>query len=178
MFMNKKLLTISLIFVFAGLFSCSEDETYQTLLEDERNERLNYLAEHGITEKAVIEGGVYYQELLAGEGDTAKIGDNVAVYYTGYFLDGRIFDTNVLDGKYEPLTVQLAGIYTGYIVQNGVASGTVIQGWPPALLQMQAGSKARVVVPSSLAYGIYGSSGIPGYTTLIFEIEMVDIRRP
>lgn len=171
------------ILAFLGIFaaSCGEENTYQTRMEDERKDLRKYLDKHDITEKNLLSSGVYYQELYTPE-DTSKntrveVGDDVVIYYTGYFTDGMIFDSNVLSGKYEPMTVRIAGAYTGYILSQGVTTSQVITGWPPALLEMHEGSKARVVVPSNRGYGIYGTSGIPGYTVLVFEIEVEEVRK-
>ncbi|MBS9768788.1 MAG: FKBP-type peptidyl-prolyl cis-trans isomerase, partial [Flavobacteriaceae bacterium] len=62
--------------------------------------------------------------------------------------------------------------------------GSVIKGWIPALLQMKEGMRAKVVIPSNMAYGFYGTSNpdvtfipIPSYTTLVFEIEVKEVRK-
>lgn len=181
---RKKIFLIILIVNSITVFtSCDKQDTYQTRIEDERRDRARYLEEHGITEKDLLpKGGVYYQELYTPT-DTTKetrveINDDVVIYYTGYFLNGMVFDSNVLSGKFEPMTVRIQNQFLGQIISQGVASGNVITGWPPALLKMYQGTKARIVVPSNRAYGVYGTKGIPGYTTLVFELEVQEIRKP
>lgn len=171
------------IFAFFSFFfaSCGEEDTYQTRMENERNERNKYLKQQGITNKHLLDEGVYYQVLYTPENvENAKkieVGDEVVVYYTGMFLDGTIFDSNVLHGRYEPMTVRIQNRISGEIINKGVSAGRVIQGWPPILLQMYEGSKARGVIPSNRAYGIFGSSGVPGYTSLVFEFEVEEVRK-
>ncbi len=179
--MTRKYILFFSLLISALFYGCSEDDNYQTRMEDERNERGRYLKENGITKEHLLEDGIYYQELLtpenSAEAKKVEVGDDVVIYYTGHFLNGMVFDTNVLDGKYEPMTVRVLNKYSGQIIRRGVASGSVISGWPPALLQMREGTKARIVVPSNQAYGIYGSNGIPGYTTLVFELEVEEVRK-
>lgn len=161
--------------------SCDDQETFQTRMEDERNERQRYLEEVGITKDNLLDAGIYYQELYTPKDKTnakkVEVGDEVVIYYTGYLLNGLVFDNNVISGKYEPMTIRIVNKHTAQIIQQGVAAGNTIQGWPPALLEMYEGTKARIVVPSNLAYGVYGNNGIPGNTTLVFEIEVEKVRK-
>ncbi len=182
--MTRKYILFFSLLISALFYGCSEDDNYQTRMEDERNERGRYLKENGITKEHLLEDGIYYQELLtpenSAEAKKVEVGDDVVIYYTGYFLNGMVFDTNVLAGKYEPMTVRVLNKYSGQEIQRGVAYRPIeVDGWIPALLQMQEGTKARVVIPSNLAYRIYGNPnmGIPGYTTLVYEIEVAEVRK-
>lgn len=161
--------------------SCGDEETYQTRMEDERKERAEYLKKQGITKEHLLDEGIYYQELAVPADTTdatkVEIGDDVVVYYTGYLLNGLVFDSNVLSGKFEPMTIRILGTLSGQIIKQGVASGSVITGWTPALLQMHQGTRARIVVPSNRAYGVYGSGSIPSYTSLVFELEVQEVRK-
>lgn len=173
---------LSLVF----LSSCDKDDNYQTRMEDERHERGDYLARNGSFE--LLPEGVYYQELYTPTDKNAKkveAGDDVVVYFTGYFLNGLVFKTNMLSGKFEPRTIRLINEYAGQIINRGVTAGNVVSGWPPALLKMKEGTKARIVVPSNKAFNFYGTSNpmetnitIPGYTSLVYEIEVQEVRKP
>ncbi len=103
----------------------------------------------------------YYIELEAGSGedypDEAK---SVDIYYTGRLTDGRIFDTKT------------SGTPFNFVL--GEAS--TIVGFEEAVKLMKTGGKSRVLIPSSLAYGILGQSNIPGYTPLVFDLELLEIR--
>ncbi|PIF01801.1 MAG: hypothetical protein CR996_02380 [Draconibacterium sp.] len=180
---NKYILFFGLL-VLGLATSCGKDDNYLTRMEDEREERSAYLERNG-TFKLLPEG-VYYQVLKAPENlDAPKVAikDEVVVYFTGYFLDGRVFDNNVLNGKYEPMTLRIVSKLGAQIIREGAANGYTIEGWVPALLEMQEGTKARVVIPSNRAYPYGKTDGlgniiIPMYTTLVFDLEVVEIRKP
>jgi hypothetical protein len=83
------------------------------------------------------------------------------VNYRGTFIDGKEFDSSAK---------------AGHPVQFAV--GNVIRGWTEALMQMKAGSKWQLFVPSELAYGERGRPGIPPSSVLIFEIELISTEAP
>jgi len=94
------------------------------------------------------------------KGDKPQKGANVTVHYTGYFEDGKIFDSSVKRG--EPIKFQLG-------------KGMVIKGWDEGLSLLKAGDKARLLIPYQLAYGEAGRSPvIPAKANLIFDVELVD----
>ena len=106
--------------------------------------------------------GLFVQDLTEGTGDTAQSGSTVVVHYTGWFTDGREFDSS--HGRNEPFTAQL-----------GV--GNVIAGWDEGMQGMKVGGKRRLVVPPELAYGAAGHpAGIPPNSTLVFEVELLEVR--
>ncbi len=109
------------------------------------------------------QGGVYYQVIKAGSGETIKANQVATIEYTGKFIDGKVFDSSV--GKPGPK----------FEVQVG--QGAVIPGWEAVLAMMRKGEKALVVIPSSMAYGEQGSGGvIPPFATLVFEMEILDVK--
>lgn len=105
------------------------------------------------------ESGLQYVVLTEGTGEKPKATDTVKVHYTGTFTDGKTFDSSVERG--EPAE---------FVVEQ------VIPGWVEALQLMPAGSKYKLFIPSSLAYGAEGAGGvIPPNTTLVFEVELLSI---
>ena len=107
--------------------------------------------------------GVYYVVLEEGEGEYAKTGDTLSVGYSGYFVDGTLFDTsnyNDNNGKFE-------------FVLGGIS---LIPGWEDAMKVMNKNAKIQFIIPSELAYGSTGQGTIPPYTTLVFVIKMLDIK--
>ncbi|MFT3878097.1 MAG: FKBP-type peptidyl-prolyl cis-trans isomerase [Gemmatales bacterium] len=94
-----------------------------------------------------------------GGGEKVKVGTQVDVIYTGKYLSGVQFDSNV--GK-APYKVK-------------VGAGRVIKGWDEGLVGMNKGGKRRLIVPYQLAYGDQGSPPIPPRTDLTFEIEVVAV---
>ncbi len=102
------------------------------------------------------------EDLKIGEGREVKSGDIVVMHYLGTLQDGTKFDSSY-DRK-EPFTTQI-----------GV--GQVIQGWDQGVPGMKIGGKRKLTIPSELGYGSRGAGGvIPPDATLIFEVELVDIK--
>lgn len=91
-------------------------------------------------------------------------GDIVKVHYTGYFEDGKIFDSSVRRG--EPISFTLG-------------KGQVIKGWEEGIGLLHKGEKAKLIIPYQLAYGENGRPPvIPPKATLIFDVELIDISKP
>ena len=120
-----------------------------------------YKRDNNITVNAK-ESGLYYIETLAGTGDLPTANDSVSVYYRGYFLSGTVFDSILVN---EPLVFALS-------------SNKVIPGFREGISYMRKGGKAKLLLPSNLAYGSSGTYwGIRGYTPLVFDVELVNIKR-
>lgn len=105
-----------------------------------------------------LPSGLQYEIITKGNGPTPKASDTVKTHYHGTLIDGSIFDSSVQRG--EPATF-------------GVSQ--VISGWVEALQLMPKGSKWRLFIPSELAYGERGAGSIGPNSTLIFEVELLDI---
>ena len=107
-------------------------------------------------------GGVVITSLKAGTGANPKASDEVTVHYEGKLVDGTVFDSSLRRG--EPATFPLNG---------------VIPCWTEGVQQIKVGGKARLVCPPETAYGERGSPPrIPGGSTLVFEVELLDIAKP
>ncbi len=91
----------------------------------------------------------------------AENGKMVKVHYTGYFKDGKIFDSSVQRGQ--PFSFKLG-------------AGMVIKGWDEGVALMKVGEKFRFIIPYKLAYGENGYPGaIPPKTDLIFDVELLEV---
>lgn len=122
-------------------------------------EGIKFLEENGKKPNiTTLESGLQYEILNAGTGAKPSTSDKVTVHYKGYFIDGEVFDSSIERG--EPATF-------------GVTQ--VIAGWTEALQLMSVGSKWRLFIPYDLAYGANGKGSIPGYSTLLFEVELLEI---
>lgn len=108
-----------------------------------------------------LPNGLQYEVLTAGDPNAIKptAADTVVVHYVGTFIDGKAFDSSVERG--EPATFPVGG---------------VIRGWTEILQLMPKGSKWKVCIPSDLAYGDGGRPGIAPGATLIFEINLLDVK--
>lgn len=105
--------------------------------------------------------GLRYKILEAGNGAKPKRGDRVAVHYEGALLDGTMFDSSVKRG--EPIEFLLG-------------EGQVIPGWDEGIALLSVGDKARLLIPSELAYGSRGAGGvIPPDAPLLFDVSLEGI---
>ncbi len=109
--------------------------------------------------------GLYYLIEKEGTGQTARPGQAVTVNYTGRTMDGKIFDSNTdpAMGHAEPFTFV-------------VGQGMVIPGWDEGVSLFKKGTKAKLFIPSTLAYGQNSPSpAIPADAVLMFDIEVLKI---
>lgn len=108
------------------------------------------------------DSGLRYQIIQKGSGAKATQGKNISVHYKGQLADGRVFDSSY--ERKQPIDFT-------------VGVGQVIKGWDEGLQLLQVGDKARLVIPSHLAYGSQGAGGvIPPNATLIFDVELMDVK--
>ena len=149
--------------VAAGLFffsSCLNDKTEEINFEEYKKQGQEFLAENAKREGVTTtESGLQYEVLSFGMVDEVKsptINDQVRCRYTGYFIDGRIFDSSKENSVIFPL--------------NGV-----IKGWSEGLQHMTPGAKYRFYIPYYLGYGATGYASIPPYSTLIFDVELIEV---
>jgi len=106
-----------------------------------------------------LPSGIQYIVLKEGTGKQPKATDEVKVHYHGTLINGTVFDSSVDRG--EPASFRL---------------NEVIAGWTESVQKMKEGSKWRVFIPSELAYGPRGPASIGPNATLIFEIELLEVK--
>ena len=115
--------------------------------------------------KAMEEGvkalpkGIYYKEITKGEANGKKPNYRsiVTVHYTGWTINGKKFDSS------------RAGVPVAFRLSD------LIEGWIIAIQQMTVGAKWEIYLPAEVAYGKFSQPGIPGGSTLIFEIELFGV---
>lgn len=168
--MRKSTFTALLLSVLIfGLASCSSNS--DTQWRDDNLAFFDGLASHSDI-KAIGDTtngypGIYYKVLTPGTGKKPVIGNVVKVTYAGWLWNDTL--------KYDsPLALKNAFDYNQTGFSCTVGSG-VIDGWSLVLQNMPVGSKWRVFIPYYLAYGSSGSSSIPAYSTLIFDMKLVEI---
>jgi FKBP-type peptidyl-prolyl cis-trans isomerase len=99
---------------------------------------------------------------VVGTGAEAKVGSKITVKYTGALTDGTVFDSTDKQGG-TPATFTLA-------------KGSLIDGWVQGIPGMKVGGKRHLVIPASLGYGDKANGSIPANSTLVFDIELVDVQ--
>jgi FKBP-type peptidyl-prolyl cis-trans isomerase FkpA len=110
----------------------------------------------------VTDSGLKYEDLVEGDGAEAAAGQRVVVHYTGWLTDGRKFDSS--RDRNDPFDFALG-------------KGQVIRGWDEGVAGMKVGGTRRLTIPPHLGYGARGAGGvIPPNATLVFEVELLDVR--
>lgn len=109
----------------------------------------------------VTASGLQYKVIKEGSGIKPSVTDKVKVHYRGTLLDGTVFDSSYDRGQ--PIEFDL---------------NKVIKGWTEGLQLMTIGSKYILYIPYDLAYGARGNGSIKPYSTLIFEVELLDVVKP
>jgi peptidylprolyl isomerase len=114
------------------------------------------------SKEVTTSSGLKYVDLVEGTGTTPKTGQTVKVHYTGTLENGTKFDSSRDRG-------------TPFETKIGV--GNVIKGWDEGLMTMKVGGRRKLIVPSKLGYGPNGQPPkIPGNATLIFDVELLDVK--
>lgn len=118
-----------------------------------------FLAENK-TRAGVIEtpSGLQYEIISEGKGPKPTVDQQVKIHYTGTLIDGTKFDSSY--DRNEPFQMDF---------------NRIIPGMKEAILLMNVGSKYKFYIPYELAYGENGGGPIPPYSTIIFEVELLEI---
>jgi FKBP-type peptidyl-prolyl cis-trans isomerase len=143
--------------------------TIQQKLQEYANKKINVQKEEGkkfLTENKTKAGitelpnGIQYKIIKQGTGIKPAVEDTIKVHYKGTTIDGNVFDDSYSRG--EPIEFPL---------------GNLIEGWKQTLVLMPVGSKWQIFLPSDYGYGDRGAgANIPGGATLIFELELLDVK--
>jgi FKBP-type peptidyl-prolyl cis-trans isomerase len=123
---------------------------------------LSHKEEQSVGEEITTESGLKYIDLVAGTGKSPAAGQMVTAHYTGWHENGTKFDSSI----------------GGQPISFPIGMGRVIRGWDEGLMTMKVGGKRKLVIPPHLGYGARGAGGglIPPNATLIFEVELLDVK--
>jgi peptidylprolyl isomerase len=113
------------------------------------------------TAALVLPSGLKFIPVQEGTGAKADSGKIVKVNYSGYFLNGKKFDSSVDRGQ---------------PIQFALGTGRVIPGWEEGIALMKEGGKAELIIPPDLAYGEKGRGEIPPNSTLVFDVELLEVK--
>jgi FKBP-type peptidyl-prolyl cis-trans isomerase FkpA len=156
-------------------------EAYQKSLSDvaqkaEPAKIKKYIADNNL-KVTTTASGLNYVITTPGSGPNIAVGDTAVVNYTGRFTNGKIFETSVkaeaIKGK-----MQINPMNPYKPIRFPVGVQGMIQGWNEAFILFNKGTKATLVIPSSLAYGDKDNGMMAAYTPLVFDVELVDIIHP
>jgi len=101
------------------------------------------------------------EDIKIGTGKEVKSGDTIIIHYNGTLTDGTKFDSSYDRGQ--PF-------------ETVIGVGKVIQGWDQGVVGMKVGGKRKLTIPPDLGYGAQTVGPIPANSTLIFEVELVDVK--
>ena len=134
----------------------AKEEASKAVIE----EGTKYLEENAKRDEVTVtESGLQYEVIAEGDGETPVAASTVRVHYHGTLINGTTFDSSYERGQPAEFPV-----------------GGVIKGWTEALQLMKVGAKYRLYVPHDLAYGEQGAgAAIAPYSTLIFDVELLDV---
>lgn len=106
---------------------------------------------------------IIFKKATDANAPKAETGKMVSVHYTGFLLNGKIFDSSVERG--DPISFPLG-------------QGQVIKGWDEGIALMHVGDKMRLIIPSNLGYGEAGAGNgaIPANATLCFDVELMGVK--
>jgi FKBP-type peptidyl-prolyl cis-trans isomerase len=128
--------------------------------EKEKTAGAKFMAENKKRKGVVTTAsGLQYEIITVGTGIKPKATDTIVAHYAGSLTNGTEFESSYKNGS--PITYP---------------ANQLVPGWTEALQMMPAGSKWRLFIPSDLGYGDRGSGQIPGGATLIFEMELLEVK--
>lgn len=114
------------------------------------------------TKEITTSSGLQYVDLKKGSGQEAHAGETAIVHYTGWLTNGTKFDSSKDRG--EPFAFR-------------IGAGRVIKGWDEGVEGMHIGGVRKLTIPPQLGYGARGAGNvIPPNATLVFEVELLDLR--
>ena len=162
--MNKQIIIVGLILgaIVAYVFSVSGTKPVkEEVVAQESN--ANFSFQNSMEEETltITNSGLQYEIIKLGIGEKPEATDKVEVHYHGTLEDGTVFDSSVDRGQ--TITFPL---------------NRVIKGWTEGLQLMPIGSKFKFIIPPELGYGSRDMGTIPPNSTLIFEVELFDIKKP
>jgi FKBP-type peptidyl-prolyl cis-trans isomerase len=157
---KTKLILLTTVFLIT-IVSCDISKKYE---KAEAEEIQFYLAQRPNQNYQLKPSGLYFLDSIPGTGRMATTHDTAYIKYTGKFIDGEIFDSNILNSRTDTLVFP-------------VNEGWMIPGFDEGVTYMKAGGRATFLIPSKLAYGAAGYLPyIGGYTPLLFEIRLVKLK--
>jgi FKBP-type peptidyl-prolyl cis-trans isomerase FklB len=170
---NTSLLSKAVNDILAGKTPLLDDATanmvmnnYMTKIQAEKSkptieEGQKFLAKNKLRPGVkTTASGLQYEIITQGTGIKPALEDTFVANYRGTYINGEEFDASSRRGI--PLTYGM---------------NQVIPGWTEALMLMPVGSKYKIYVPYNIAYGAYDYNGIPGGSMLIFDLELLDVKK-
>ncbi|MBI5541788.1 MAG: FKBP-type peptidyl-prolyl cis-trans isomerase [Bacteroidia bacterium] len=157
---DKLVFNIKLVEIFSYDKFLEEKKAADLMTAEQEQKILESFIENANITVKPTSTGLYYIEDKAGKGSYPKVGQKVKVHYTGSFVSGEVFDSSLKRGE---------------VFEFKFGEKEVIPGLEEGIGMMKKGGKATLIIPSGLAYGDQQFKMIQPFSTLIFEIELINI---
>ncbi len=158
-----KRLVIAMVCVAAIVYGCSKSEssTYSNYCSGpaavtDSSALLAFASKYGITATADTSSWLFYQIINPGTGNAPVSTSKIYVRYSARFMDGTYFDSTATDRRF--------------------ALDSLIQGWQYGLPKIKPGGQIKLLIPSALAYGCAGATGIPANAPVYFNIYLDSLK--
>jgi FKBP-type peptidyl-prolyl cis-trans isomerase FkpA len=149
----KKIRLFFVVSLLLLLLGCEEEDLVKEQLEKDIAKIEKYLEENNLTAESTS-SGLHYIIEEQGTGGKPNVYSLVSVNYTGYLLDGTVFDQG-------SIVLELYNL---------------IPGWQEGIPLFNKGGYGKLFIPSSLGYGAVAKPNIPANSVLIFDIRLIDFR--
>ena len=163
--MNKQIIIVGLILgviVFYVLSVSGTKPAEEQTVTQQSNANFSFQNSMEEGTLTTTNSGLQYKIIKLGDGEKPHKGDNVSLHYSGFLVDGTMFDSSY--GRNQPFEFPLG-------------AGRVIKGWDEGVALLSVGTKAKFIIPPHLGYGSRGAGGlIPPNATLIFEVELLEVK--
>lgn len=150
----KQILLFLTIILAIAVVGCKKKKVSSQAEEDDKKIK-NYIAGNGLNANE-SGSGLYYVITSQGTGPQPGPTSTVTVKYTGYLLDGTVFDQSTSGASF--------------------ALTNVIKGWQEGMQYYKKGGKGKLLIPSALGYGGQATGKIPANSVLVFDVELIDVK--
>ena len=147
-----------------ALLSSIDSETQQAVIVSAGARDKEQAVKDALADSINAQGdmvSIIIDDVTVGEGKAVEVGDTISVHYIGTLQNGQQFDNSYVKG--EPFTFTLG-------------EGRVIAGWEEGIKGMKKEGQRILVIPSQYAYGAQAVGAIPANATLVFSVELIDIK--
>jgi FKBP-type peptidyl-prolyl cis-trans isomerase len=150
------------------------DKVLEQMKVAEQDSIAKYILKNKLTVNTTA-SGLHYMITQPSAKPKPVVGDTLMINYTGRTLDGKVFDSSIQAEATKAGLVQPGRPYEPIAVVIG--RGEVVEGWDEGFLLLNEGSKATLIVPSSLGYGAQGKGDIKPYSPMVFDVELLKVNR-
>jgi FKBP-type peptidyl-prolyl cis-trans isomerase len=170
--MNKRKGLFSILVFLSIILLLHACDKEDKRIEEEKIKLQKYLQDNGYSDILPTESGLYYVILEDSDGDSPAPTHHVMINFTGSLIDGKVFETSDYDLAVTKGIFRTDKLYGPTKLS---LSGMNIPGLTEGLLKMKTGGKSRIIIPSRLAFYNVDYGIIPPFSTLIYDVELLEV---